>query len=169
MRPLDADAIQAMKKLAGDSTQPCPLYAFEFEDLVVVTNNGIILQWPRDLVEDCPRFSKLLDARNEELAKSHADNLSAEHWSIPVFREGGRFVDAQEVDPTDEELGQIVYTYRRSRIRYGWYNFSIVELFLDDPTYRIYVHKEFPIMRVMAVYEGDDLVGAFMNNKPDDQ
>ena len=169
MRPLDAEAIQAMKKLTGESTQPCPLYAFEFDDILVVTNNSIILQWPRDEVEECSQLSKLLDTRSDKLAADHAKNLSAEHWSIPVFREGGKFIDAKEVDPEDDELGQIVYTYRRSRIRYGWYNFSIVELFLDDPTYRIYVHSEFPIMRAMAVYDGDELVGAFMNNRQENE
>ncbi len=166
MRPLTGKLIVRMKEILKDSTQPCPLYAVDNGYVIFVSNNSILLEWPADKVEEGPAYSKLLDNRSHKLAENQVQNLAK--WRDAIFKDG-KFVKAEEVEPEGEdEEGSIVYSYGDYRIPYSWTNFSIAELFIDEPIYKLWLVKNPTILFVIGVYDKKQLVGAFTNERVED-
>lgn len=167
MIPLTSDGILTMKKLVQEGTQECPLYAVEHEGVVVVTNNSVLLAWPTELVEYCPRLSKLFDASEHKMAVHNASRMRERHWTEVVLQQKNRVVRSEEVDPEDHEVDVVVYEYGMVRVPYHWSHVEVMELFLEEPDYEMITLKDNYTMYPMIAYDRGVLVGAFVNNRVD--
>lgn len=169
MNPLDSKTILALRKVLNEGTQPCPPYAIEYDDSIIVTNQSWLMEWPKELVDlECAQFNKLLDGQKHELAKNVGGRLLERHWTEVLFDPAGKYVSVKEVEPED---GKIVMQYRNvQHLYYNWVNFEATEMFVPDASFKLY--RQPPdqniadIMRMLVVYEDDKMVGVFANDQP---
>jgi hypothetical protein len=171
MRPLDDKAVLALTKVLKEGTQPCLPYAIEYESSIIVTNQSWLMEWPKELVDmKCSRFVKLFDNRKHKLATHTSQKLLDGHWTTVLFDEAGKYVKVQEEDPDDE--GRFIMRHRKELIPYSWVNFEATEMFLPDATYLLYKQPKnqdlAEIMRMLVIYEGDERVGVFANDRMSD-
>lgn len=172
MKPLDEHAVLALQKILDQGTQPCPAYAIEYEDSVIVTNQSWLMEWPKDLVDmKCSRFNKLFANRKHKLAQNVSQKLLDGHWLDVLFDEAGKYVKVVEEDPGEDEEGKIVMRYRKDIIHYSWVNFEATELFVPDASYLLYRQPKSQdiadILKMLVIYEGDRRVGVFANDRSD--
>jgi hypothetical protein len=175
MNPLDNKSILVLRKILEPTTKGNP-YAMLYNDHVVVTNHGWLMEWPIDLVDlECSRFNKLLDNQKQQEFQTARERLQKEGWRSVLLDPAGKLAKVEEAEPNQDDLDhdQIIYTYRKTtRIQYGAHNFDAVETFIDDPHYRLYrpaKHEQYPkefMPLVIHEEEGGEPVGIFMNDYP---
>jgi hypothetical protein len=174
LRPLNQDTIPVLRKILDQATQPCPPYVVDYGDTVIVTNQSLLIEWPSELVDrDCPQYNKLLLNGDNKLAAVKA-RLEEKDWRDVLFHPDGKFVDAKEIGPDEDEVGQdaVIFAERVvSRTYYHWTNIELVEFFITDPYYMRY--KQPPeqdiaaIMHMLAVFQRDvGPIGVFANQHP---
>lgn len=194
MIELNNESIREIKSILS-KVGSCPLFALEYkkEKQVILTNGSALFCWPRDLVKDCPQYSKLLDAQKDQNAATAVERLKATHWYDFLFHPDGKFMNVIEQEPTQEELAEmkrletiaaaksksalarqvaeryIVYTTTRAvmRVRYNCAMLEASEYVVEGPVYRMYrPPKNQNIaqqLQMLGVYDGKELVGAFAN------
>lgn len=173
MRPLDQESITTLRKILEGGPQPCPPYVVDYGHSVAVTNQSILLEWPtEDVDKGCAQYHKLVANTKHKLA---VPNKMAAGWREHLFHKGGKFVEVEEIDPTEDTAeGAFVYRYKRSLIEYDWTNFELVECFLEHPLYRVYVQPKTQNvdarLHMMAVFDQElnspHPVGVFSNQMP---
>ena len=174
MNPLDNRSILALSRILKQGTHKCPLFAVEYENSVVATNNAWLMECPKELVDmECPRLKKLFANRKHTDAVKGSSSLIETHWIDKLFHTAGKYVSVEEDEPFvegyEEEEDAILIRYRKEVIPYNWVNFEATELFAPDADYRMYrAPKEqnmADIMRLLVVYDDDvGRVGVFTNN-----
>lgn len=179
MNPLDNQSILTLNRVLKQGTHRCPLFAVEYENSVVATNNAWLMEWPKDQVDmECPRLKKLFANRKHKAAIKGSTSLLDMHWRDKLFHKAGKYVSVKEDEPAvegyEEEDDAILIRYRKEVIPYNWVNFEATELFIPDADYRMYspprAQDMAKIMRLLVVYDSDErmeqLVGVFTNNHP---
>ena len=173
MEFLDDKRIRALKKVIKQGTADGPLFAADKDEVVVVTNGCWLMEWPRHLVDtNCKGWVKLLAEQAHKKSKRNAGRLLVNpDWRQSVFREKGTFVGIEEDEPsglTPQDM--IAVLYKKERLLYHYANFDAVDLCAPDAKLKLYkISKRVvaePIGRVLAVYDGKRIVGAFMNTLP---
>lgn len=168
--PLTSKALTILNKVIKEGTQRCPLYAVEYADTIIVTNNSWLLEWPKGLVhlsEKC--LNRLFSKSKHKLAKPQSDNLLKNEWRDLVFAGSGKFRSVSEAEPNEEwESGKFYFWQQRELLQYNWTNIEATEMFIPDAEYKVYRRPddECGVLRTLAVYNGDRLVGAFTNDMP---
>jgi len=178
MNPLDNQSILALSRILKQGTYHC-LFAVEYENTIVVTNNAWLMEWPKHLVDmGCPRLEKLFSNCKHPTAAKGAEKLIKEHWKERLFHKSGKYANVEECEPVvegyEERDDVILIRCRKEIVPYSWVNFEAAELFVPDADYQLYRQPKEQnmdkIVRLLAIFDNDDrmgqLVGVFTNNHP---
>lgn len=172
MNPLNQQTITAFKRAIKAAGKSCPLFAVVSKKTVMVTNGSVLLEWPREMVdEDCAAFSKLIDNKNHGSAAGAHQILSKTPWADVLFNpDKGKFLPARMMEPNDKELhhmkkddvGLYVFTAGRSdhRVYYCHTSFNMIDLFVPNATYKVFRKEPDDVGQTLALFEEDVLVGA---------
>lgn len=176
MNPLDNRSILTLSRVLKQGTHKCPLFAVEYEDSVVATNNAWLMEWPKELVDmECPRLRKLFSNRKHKDAIKGSTSLLQTHWKNRLFHEAGKYLGVEEDEPSveghEESDDAILIRCRKEVIPYSWVNFEATELFVPDADYHMYkppkAQDMAEIMRLLVSYDDSGRrVGVFTNNCP---
>lgn len=188
---------KAMRHIMKQSTGAIGPFAVECEGHVIVTDGAFLLEWPTDQVErECRNFQKLLSNQEHAKTRNAVLRLQDRPWQdlLEFSAPDIRIFEVAEVEPDPEERAKMaraakeaekdknglphaeyyrVYVQHRGRRRFHYSTslLALVEDFIEDPIYRMYVPANAAkdsIMRMMAVFEGKKLVGALANMRGDD-
>jgi hypothetical protein len=178
VRRLDNASILALKK-EMNGAHKVKLVAYRSGKVWIVTNGAWLMEWPENMVEDCPQLHKLI-ANGENVKKDSGmgyvstsestlkQQLSAGPWRDRVLS-SKKFQKPKEVDPTDkeadyfeEEGGAIVLQLRKRRYYYCPSFIDAAELFLE-PDIMLQAPNGGGNGMLLGFFDGDHLVGACMN------
>jgi len=174
MKKLTSAGMLQLQKLHKDMVPPCPLFAVEYNHegpWVLITNGQVALAWPRTKVDtECARYARLLAGQKDKMAKGHVRALCTGYWGTFLFYEKGTMKPAIEGEPEQlgKHAGEMVYTTTKgSKFYYSPSYIEMVEDFVEDPALMLYWAPKSQNLdrdlRTMAVYDGDQLVGAVAN------
>jgi hypothetical protein len=170
MKPLDQGTIPFLRrKLEKEGLRACPPYAIDYGETVVVTNGGILLEWPADLVDrECSQFQKLLANAGHTLAKTEL--LKDRDWQDVLLHPDGVFGEAVEAEPERREgfEGCLIFKCDDTSFYYHYTNFDVVEYFVERAGYSLYLQPPDQNlderMKMMAVFQPKaGPIGVFTN------
>lgn len=86
MEPLNSDLIKELVALQKQVNTNCPLYPVEYQWSVCLTDNTIMIEWPKQIVDLCEAYFKLFEncGHPRSLWKIYEDV----HWKKQFIREG---------------------------------------------------------------------------------
>jgi hypothetical protein len=103
MRRLDEGQARRIERLCEQSPTVKIPYAVKKDTLLILTNRHFLIAWPLELADlDSNEVRKMIN-RNRLESPSIIKKFEEGAWSKILAPDKTRYLDAEEVDPTDEE------------------------------------------------------------------
>ena len=103
MRRLDEGQARRIERLCEQSPTVKIPYMVKTETLLLLTNRHLIITWPIELVDLSSSEVKKMISRNRLEKLETVKQLENTPWPKIIAPDKTRYMDAEELDPTDQE------------------------------------------------------------------
>jgi hypothetical protein len=112
MRKLDEGQARRIERLCTQSPTVKIPYAIKKDTLLLVLNRHFLVAWPLELVDLDGSDVRKMISRNRMEKPEVVKHLEEEAWSKIVAPDKTRYLEAEEVDPTDAERDMMFWDKR---------------------------------------------------------
>jgi len=129
----EKNLLSLTRKLAADSLEPpVPPLIVEYRHSIVVTDGGLLLEWPKARVDPrCALYQHMVEAGTSH--RKAVELREVECWLDFLIR--GQLQPAEEADPQDDDhmKGCLVYRYLDQRCFFSAAYIEVVEWVMEGP------------------------------------
>jgi len=172
VEPLNSNLIKALVKEQKRVNTSCPLYPVEYKFSVCLTDNTIMIEWPKDMVELCEAYFDLFE--NCKNVRSLWERYEQAHWKKQFIRPN-RMIPAvvgNMAGDENEELFDPIGGAQPFDTKTGrwYYHPAYIEMLIrvvPQATFKIYVPDEKQNMpkdvRLLSVFDEDEHVAVVLD------
>jgi hypothetical protein len=144
VEPLNAKLIKWLVKEQKRVNTSCPLYPVEYKFSVCLTDNTIMIEWPKDMVDLCEAYFDLF--KNCESKRSLWERYEQAHWKKQFIRPN-RMTPAIVGDMSNDENaelfepigGAVPFDAKTGRWYYHPAYLAMLELAVPQARFQIYI------------------------------